>query len=182
MLSTWTIQKDVLLGRYRWAVPVLAVLDEMDGGARFVVMLNRLGIARETLVRTLQGVIEAGWVIHNRSHGHPLRPEYVLTKEGRHIAKMCRSMAVAQKKLGLLPAMLPRWSIPVIRLIDDGQTRFNMIARALETANPRALTQSLKSLIHLDLVNRTIVDGFPPVSTYGLTRGGVLMATSLNTG
>lgn len=178
MLSTKVIGDLSALGRYRWVVPVLALLAERDG-ARFVVMLNALGIARESLVRTLESAIRMGWVIRNPGHGHPLRPEYILTPEGHGIAQTCRAVIAAQGRLGIAPNALTRWSLPVIGLIANGQSRFNMIERALTGANPRALAQSLKSMVGIELLDRRVVGDYPPVSHYELTRRGGIIADTL---
>ena len=49
------------------------------GGSRFAVMLARLGLSRSALAASLAQLQEAGWLRRNPGHGHPLRPEYVLT-------------------------------------------------------------------------------------------------------
>ena len=55
---------------------------ERQRGARFVALANRLGVSRDSLTRTLGALIDAGFVARNPGHGHPLRPEYILTKRG----------------------------------------------------------------------------------------------------
>lgn len=166
------------LGRYRWTTPVMALL-AARGGARFVEMLNGLRLPRESLVRTLEAAIAAGWVVRNPGHGHPLRPEYVLTAEGVRIGEACRAIMAAQDLAGLPPDAMTRWSLPVIRLIAEGNRRFSAIARALESATPRALTASLKGLVGQDMVDRRVLEGFPPASDYGLTPRGTDFAERL---
>jgi DNA-binding HxlR family transcriptional regulator len=178
MLSTKAIDDLSALGRYRWVVPVMALLAERDG-ARFVEMINALGISRESLVRTLEGAIQMGWIVRNTGHGHPLRPEYLLTAEGQRIAQICTGISYTQTLLGIAPATLTRWSLPIIRLLADGRSRFNMIERALPIATPRALTQSLKAMVGIDLVDRVVIDHYPPVSNYQLTRRGGIIADAL---
>jgi DNA-binding HxlR family transcriptional regulator len=166
------------LGHYRWTVPVMALMAER-GGARFAEMANRLALSRESLSRTLEAAMAAGWIVRNSGHGHPLRPEYVLTGEGARIGESCRAIAAAQARAGLAPDSLSRWSLPILRLIADGHSRFNAIARALESATPRAMTASLRGLIGLDLVRRDVVGSFPPASDYGLTPRGLILAGAL---
>ncbi len=178
MSSILNLEELASLGRYRWIVPVLAQLAGGRGG-RFVALLNALGIARETLVRTLEAGIETGWIIRNPGHGHPLRPEYILTAQGMRIATTCQAIITTQHALDLPPAALTRWSLPIVRLVSDGCHRFNEIERALTTANPRALTQSLKAMTTLALITRVIVDDYPPRADYGLTQDGERLATAL---
>ena len=162
------------LGRYRWTVPMMALIAE-GRGARFGALEHRLGLPRESLSRTLEAAVAAGWIVRNPGHGHPLRPEYVPTAQGLRIAEACRTIAAAQTELGLSPDALSRWSLPILRLIADGNSRFNMIARKLEEASPRAMTASLRGLVEIELVDRRLIDGFPPTSDYRLTvRGGIL--------
>lgn len=175
MSSTDTL---MLLGRYRWTVAVMALLGER-GGARFSEMVHRLGLPRESLSRVLEAAADSGWVMRNHGHGHPLRPEYVLTGDGVVIAATCRAIVAIQASQGLPPDALTRWSLPVIRLIHDGHHRFNMIERALGDASPRALTASLKALVGARLVDRGVVGGFPPASSYSLTQRGAGLAEAL---
>jgi DNA-binding HxlR family transcriptional regulator len=175
MSSSLTMDELIMLGKYRWAVPLLADL-AAHGGARFVELLHRLAISRDSLTRTLQGAMETGWVLRNPGHGHPLRPEYILTTEGERIAASAAQIRAAQRRIGIGPVHLTRWSLPIVRTIADGRQRFNEIARALPESSPRALSQGLQALTGQALVERRLVEGFPPGSVYTLTKGGVLLA------
>lgn len=175
MRSSTPLDDLIALGKHRWAVPLLADL-AAHKGARFVELVNRLGLARESLVRTIEGAIENGWVMRNPGHGHPLRPEYVLTAQGEALAVKASGIAKAQAKIGIEPASLTRWSLPIVRSIADGHHRFNELARAIPPATPRALSQSLRSLASYALVERELVDEWPPASVYRLTKGGLILA------
>ena len=168
------------LGRHRWAVALIATLAERKGG-RFVELLQALGTNRESLSRTLDACTIAGWVMRNPGYGHPLRPEYILTDAGLQIASLCQSIEQTRRDIGLGSASLSRWSLPIIQRINLGASRFNMIGREIIDANPRALTQSLKSLIGQQLITRTVVDAYPPIPEYKLTGNGDRMARALST-
>jgi DNA-binding HxlR family transcriptional regulator len=129
MPSTVSLRDLAALGRNRWAGPLLADL-AAHNGARFVELLNRLDLPRDSLARTLEAAKAAGWVVPNPGHGHPLRPEYVLTAEGARLAAAAASIGAAQTALGLPPGALTRWSLPLVRSIDLGHTRFNALARS----------------------------------------------------
>ncbi len=139
---------------------------ERERGTRFVLLANRLGIPRETLSRTLTALIEAGHVGRNPGYGHPLRPEYVLTSAGRRLARRC---------LGLLDVLpdrelsLKKWTIPVLVAVGGG-ARFSDLREELP-ASPRALTLALKDLQALGLVERRVVEGYPPTTRYLPDRG-----------
>lgn len=166
------------LGRYRWTVPVMALIGARGGGRFSDIALN-VGLSRESLSRTLDGAITAGWLVRNPGHGHPLRPEYVPTAEGVRVAGTCRAIIAAQAQVGLPADALTRWSLPIIRLIAQGEQRFNAIARALGDATPRALAGSLKALTGLRLVDRQILETYPPATAYALTRQGETLAGAL---
>ncbi len=154
------------LFHHRWAAPVLAEL-EREQGTRFVLLANRLGIPRETLSRTLTALIGAGHVGRNPGYGHPLRPEYVLTTAGRRLARRCLLL------LDVLPdreVSLKKWTIPVLVAIGEG-ARFSDLREELP-ASPRALTLALKDLQILGLVERQVVEGYPPTTRYLPTAAG----------
>jgi DNA-binding HxlR family transcriptional regulator len=179
MQSTGTMDDIVALGKNRWMLALLADLAS-HRGARFVELLHRLSLPRDSLARTLDAAKQSGWVIPNRGHGHPLRPEYILTEEGMRLAVRAASILAAQDEIDLPPAALTRWSLPLVHAIGQGWNRFNPLARALPGATPRALSQGLRGLAGAALVTRDLVDDFPPVTRYGLTENGIRLARGLD--
>jgi DNA-binding HxlR family transcriptional regulator len=154
------------LFHHRWAAPVLAEL-ERERGTRFVLLANRLGVPRETLSRTLTALIEGGLVTRNPGHGHPLRPDYLLTPAGAQVAPGCLSL------LDVLPdrnLSLKKWSVPVLAAVGEG-ARFSDLIVELP-ASPRALALALKDLQTLGLVEREVVGGYPPTTRYRPTAAG----------
>jgi DNA-binding HxlR family transcriptional regulator len=177
-MSTNTTETLIALGQHRW-LPYLLVEIARTDGARFVELLHRMGISRESLSRTLEGGISLGWIVRNPGHGHPLRPEYLLSETGKFAAVCASNILQAEQQSGLPPFSMNRWSRPIIHVIGEGERRYSAIASKLTRSNPRALTQSLKSLIAHRLVDRRILDGYPPASEYALTDSGVIIARSL---
>lgn len=175
MRSSLSLVDLVALSQNRWTVALLADL-AAHRGARFVELLHRLALPRDSLARTLNALSEAGWVMHNPGHGHPLRPEYLLTPEGARLAASAESITAAQAQLGIAPGALTRWGMPLIRAIGSSHARFNELAKVLVAATPRAISQGLQTLAVNDLVARDVVDGRPPASLYRLTPGGLLLA------
>lgn len=173
--SPLSLEDLIALGRNRWALALLADL-AAHGGARFVELVHRLALPRDSLVRTLESACAAGWVTRNPGHGHPLRPEYLLTVEGQRLARGALAIATTQAELGLAPGALTRWGMPLVRAIGPGEARFNELTKALAPATPRAISQGLQSLAANDLVARDVVDGWPPASLYRLTAHGRLLA------
>jgi DNA-binding HxlR family transcriptional regulator len=162
----------------RWLIPLMAILDE-GGGARFAAMLARLGLSRSTLAAGLAQLEAAGWLARNPGHGHPLRPEYVLTAAGVPIAAFCARVVAGRERLGLEPGQMSRWSLPVLARLREAPARFTILRDALTPVTPRALSLTLKRMLAVDLVNRALEDDFPPVPIYGLTGRGEELAAAL---
>ncbi|MBU0824122.1 MAG: winged helix-turn-helix transcriptional regulator [Alphaproteobacteria bacterium] len=165
----------IQLGSHRWLVPLLADL-AAHRGARFVELLHRLGLPRDSLTRTLDAAAMIGWVQRNPGHGHPLRPEYILTEAGTVAAARAATIAAAQTAISLPPGTATRWTLPLVAGIGAGHDRFNALSRLLAPATPRALSQGLTALGTHGLVNRAVLDGRPPSSRYALTERGQMLA------
>ncbi|BBB09930.1 winged helix-turn-helix transcriptional regulator [Sphingopyxis sp. EG6] len=163
------------LGSHRWLVPLLADL-AAHRGARFVELLHRLELSRDSLTRTLNAAAAQGWVQRNPGHGHPLRPEYILTEAGKAAAARAATIAAAQGAIGLPRGATTRWSLPLVAGIGAGHDRFNALSRLLTPATPRALSQGLAALSEQGLVRREVIDMRPPTSLYGLTGKGRVLA------
>lgn len=167
------------LGSHRWLVSLLADL-AAHSGARFVELVHRLGLARDSLTRTLEAAAAIGWVQRNPGHGHPLRPEYILTEAGQAAAARAAAIADAQATIGLSPGAATRWGLPLVAGIGAGHDRFNALSRLLAPATPRALSQGLAALGRHGLISREVIDARPPASRYDLTHSGQLLAAACN--
>lgn len=162
----------------RWAMPVMALLAR-EQGSRFAVIAARFGLSSHSLTRCLQHLREAGWVIPNPGHGHPLRPEYVLTAAGESVGAACERIMAQRRKLGLEAADLPRWGLPVVAGMEGEWNRFGALQSRLAPVTPRALSMTLQAMMGQDLVRRRLEDRFPPVSFYGLTGRGQDLAGAI---
>jgi DNA-binding HxlR family transcriptional regulator len=165
------------LGSHRWLVPLLADLAALKG-ARFVELIHRLELSRDSLTRTLDAAAVIGWVQRNPGHGHPLRPESILTEAGKAAAARAATISAAQRAIGLSPGATTRWSLPLVAGIGAGHDRFNALSRLLAPATPRALSQGLTALGTHGLVMREVLDLRPPASRYDLTKSGQLLAAA----
>ena len=162
----------------RWLLPLLAHVDSANG-SRFAAMLAQLGLSRSALAASLEALRQAGWLERNPGHGHPLRPEYVLTEAGAPIAAFARKVMGERARLGLEPGQLSRWSLPVVERLGRESARFSALRASLPPVTPRALSLTLKRMLAVDLVSRALEDEFPPVATYGLTGRGELLARAM---
>lgn len=155
----------------RWAAPVLAEL-YADKGAKAVTLINRLGISRESLRCTLDELITNGWVLRNPGYGHPMRPEYLLTKRGAKLAPICFTLMKTLRRIGVQRSALLKWSMPIVLTLGSGVDRFGDLKRTLPGITARALTLGLKEMQSSGLVDRKILDQYPPTSSYRLTLKG----------
>ncbi|WP_108810674.1 winged helix-turn-helix transcriptional regulator [Sphingorhabdus sp. Alg231-15] len=176
-MSILSLSTVLALSRYRWTIAILAALS--GRGARFVEILNHVGLSRDSLSRALEQLIDAGWVIRNPGHGHPLRPEYLLTESGEALAQVASSIIRTQNRLEIPVKDMTRWTLPLVHVLAAGQTRFSGIERALPEASPRAVSLSLKATTAQRLVQRKVLDGFPPTTEYLLAKNGKYFAEAL---
>jgi DNA-binding HxlR family transcriptional regulator len=76
------------LVHHRWNIPVIAELYRRSG-AKYVTLVNSLDVSRASLSTSLNDLIDQGLVRRNTGHGHPMRPEYLLTEDGLVIGEHC---------------------------------------------------------------------------------------------
>ena len=174
MTKKQTLSADQLpsLLHNRWAVPTLAALYRMGGGAKLVTLYKTLGASRGSIQRTLAGLTESGLVKHNPGYGHPMRPEYMLTATGNEIAPVCVQLIRKLERLGIEEIGLRKWSLPVAHALAAAGGRFNRLRAVLGGVTPRALSAALRDLQLAGLVERFLVDDTPPRTEYQLTGAG----------
>lgn len=179
-MSTVIVPHEVLrnLGANRWALPVMALLSR-DGGARFAVIGRHYAMSPHSLTRCLEHLRGCGWVIPNPGHGHPLRPEYLLSDAGRPVGALSERVLQARERQGLAVADLSRWSLPLVASLAPEWSRFGELQTRLAPVTPRALSQTLQAMIGHDLVTRRLEDRFPPLPLYGLSGRGRDLAQAL---
>lgn len=160
------------LVRRRWAIPVLAHLLREEGD-RFIPMAHALGASPPVLREALAHLIAEGLVMPNPGHGHPLRPEYVLTPAGERAAPTCGRVDQLLARLDLREVGLRRWTLPALLAVRQGAHRFGDIAGVLSPVTDRALSQALVTLTGASLLERRLVDSRPPHAEYRSTPLGL---------
>jgi len=163
----------IALCHHRWSLPVLAEIDRTRG-SRFATLSGRLGVTGESLRRTLTYLQNEGLVERNPGYGHPLRPEYLLTRRGQAIAPRAHTLLAALA--GREEVALKKWSLPVLAAL-DGPRRFSELRAALP-AGPRALALALKDLEAARLVRRRVSEEYPPRVHYEATRSATRIAAA----
>ncbi len=162
----------------RWFLPLLA-LASREQGVRSAVLAARLGISRSMLAGALDRLLRRGWLARNPGHGHPLRPEYVLTEAGRPVGAWCERVMEERERLGLDTQALGRWSLPLVGRLDRRWERFSWLEAQLSPISPRSLSLGLKQLLEAGLADRRLEDAFPPRPLYGLTGRGQRLARAM---
>ena len=154
----------------------MAALGRWPSGTRAAVLVSALGISRTTLRLTLAALIEAGLVSRNPGYGHPLRPEYILTSVGKHVAEACADFDARVAAAAIAPLARRKWTAPILLAIRQGASRFSAMEATLPEISPRALTIALRALVAAELVTRSVEDAYPPVTAYALTAQGRSLA------
>lgn len=165
----------ISLCHFRWAIPVLSEL-QRTGGDKFVTLQHRLGVSPDALRRSLDSLIAAQLIQANSGYGHPMRPEYVITEQGRAFGKPSADLYSQLRVLRIEKVCLNKWSMPTLVGVEAGNTRFNAVKRLLPGATARALTQSLKQLTQERLLVRCVTDDYPPAVNYQTSKQGRLVA------
>ncbi len=167
-----------VLCHHRWTLPILAELHG-SGGCKFVTLVHRLGISRDSLRNTLRALIEAGWARRNPGYGHPLRPEYIPTASGARLGPWCAQLRQSLKTLGIERIGSRKWSLPIVYALTSGKLRFSELRDIWADLTARSLALALKELQEADVVARRVADDYPPATYYRLTPRGRRLAKSL---
>jgi DNA-binding HxlR family transcriptional regulator len=143
-------------------------------GSRFATLSARVGVAGESLRRTLVYLQDENLVQRNLGYGHPLRPEYLLTPAGRKLVPAVRRLITALA--GREDIGLRKWSLPILAELDEPR-RFSELRAALP-ATARAVAIALKDLEDAGLVARTVTKDRPPRVRYATTRSARPISTA----
>ncbi len=163
----------------RWAIPILASL-RGSGGCKFITLTSNLDGSRAALKSSLALLDTLGLVIPNPGHGHPMRPEYILTPRGSIVAEPANALVRSLDKASSLDLGLKKWSMPTLYAVGAGSERFNSIAQSLGSATDRALSLAINDLQTMSLLDRRLIDDRPPRAIYAITRRARGLVPCLN--
>ncbi len=166
------IEPLIELVHHRWNIPVLAELHRQSG-AKFVTLVNRLGVSRGSLSTSLNDLIDQALVTRNPGYGHPMRPEYLLTPDGQDIGGQCLQLARLVERRKEADIAYRKWTLPLVAAIGVGVRRFNELRITLgDEATARAVTLGLKSMLAEGWAERSLIDNYPPAAGYALQPKG----------
>ena len=148
---------------HRWNVPVLAALSPVNR-LGFGELLGAVGSSRDGLVRALGALTRPRWL--RREPGR--RGAYLLTPRGRRVAAPCVPLVSAAEDAGLSDLAFRKWTLPVLAALRGWEPGYAELRALLGNVSPRALTLTLKDLQAAGLVERTVLGGFPPRTSYRL--------------
>ena len=75
---------------------------------------------------------------------------------------------------GLLDAIGKKWSLLIIAILgNEGEKGFNELKKELDGISPKTLSETLKKLEELNLINKQVFATSPPSVRYSLTKDGI---------
>ena len=157
-----------------WALPILWNLHAGVPG-RQAPLLAATGANRTAFGQSLNHLIQLGIIERNPGYGHPLRPEFRLTKQGETAARLASRIHAAS---GEADTQLLRraWTVPILSQM-AGPNNFGAFKRQLPMITDRALSQSLKLLETHEWVARDVdVAARPPKPIYHAINQGALIS------
>lgn len=160
------INQIVKLAAKSWSIKILALMHSGVPG-RQAPLLAASGAGRTAFGQSLQYLIEIGMLERNPGHGHPLRPEFRLTKQGITAAKLAADVLECLSENDDGFALIRKtWTLPILAAVGE-QRRFSEIKLALPSITDRALSQALVQLEEKAWLNREIVvEGRHPYPSY----------------
>ena len=77
---------------------------------------------------------------------------------------------------GILDVIAKKWALLIVALLgNEGDKGFNELKRELGCIGPKPLSDTLKSLERIGLVERTVLQTSPPTVKYSLTPDGRML-------
>lgn len=132
------------LFHHQWGLPLLVSLWRK----------KPIALGAQTRAATLASLGEQGLISKSGE----------LSAKGARVAERAEALLAAMAKIGAQR----KWALPVLHALGHRARRFSELRAALPEATPRALSMALKDLAEAGLIERRIVDGFPPRTEYTL--------------
>lgn len=160
------------LSHHRWSIPILAQLVGRQGG-RVAALAHAVGASRVGVRQAAGALVRLDLLRPNPGHGHPLRPEFLLTPLGRDLAHPARALVRRLDRWSIQNEAFRKWPLPVVYGLGETGARFGEVRELLPAISDRALSQALHLLETIELVDRIIVEARPPAVRYRPTGLGL---------
>ena len=154
-----------------WSLKILALLHSGVPG-RQAPLVAATGASRTSLASSLKHLVQLGLLARNPGHGHPLRPEFRLTRTGATVAAMASRIVEIAPDDDAFAVIRRSWAVPILAVTASPQ-RFSAIKSGLGTITDRALSTSLCVLERHEWLKRDIdVSQRSPFPTYRAVNAG----------
>jgi DNA-binding HxlR family transcriptional regulator len=95
------------------------------------------------------------------------------------VARAAERLVFALYRHGIHEVACRKWSLPTLLALHGCAERFNRLKDCLPGVTSRALSSTLKELCRVGLVERWVVDEYPPRTCYRLTSSAHLVVPLL---
>lgn len=162
-----------------WSLKILASLHSGVPG-RQAPLLASTSASRSSFAASLEHLVRLGLLERNPGHGHPLRPEFRLTRTGAKAAETASRIVKAVPDDREFALLRRSWTVPILALTDTPQ-RFSAIKSDLTPITDRALSTSLHRLEAREWLLRDIdTSNRVPFPTYRAVNKGIKINRAVN--
>ena len=162
-----------------WSLNILAQMHRGTPG-RQAPLLSATGAGRTAFLQSLRHLVNLGLLETNPGHGHPLRPEFRLTPEGRNIAKIADKIETLIDQPSEYTLLRRAWTVPILTVSQEPQY-FGEIKSQLIPITDRALSQSLKQLEAHKWLHREVETASRPArAQYQATNTGAKISQAIH--
>ena len=162
-----------------WSLNILELLHNGVAG-RQATLLSKSGASRTAFTQSLNHLIGLGLLERNPGYGHPLRPEYRLTPDGKRAAIVADKIRKAVPEPSDQILLRRAWTVPVL-VVSHKPRYFKDIKNELGLITDRALSQSLNQLHSQDWVTRSVnISARPPRPIYQASNLGASISEAVN--
>lgn len=153
---------------HRWSLEVLIDLGRGDGTS-VASLAHRVLTSRTLLRTTLDALTRQGLVARRPPRHRAAAGDYALTRAGELIARPAEHLVFRLHREGIRAVAVRKWSLPALLALHTCADRFNRLKDCLPGITARALSSTLKDLGRVHLIERWVVNAFPPRTCYRLT-------------
>ena len=162
-----------------WSLKILALLHTGVPG-RQAPLLKATSASRTAFASSLEHLVQLGLLERNPGHGHPLRPEFRLTRSGVKAAEIADRIVKAVPDESEFALLRRSWTVPILALTDTPR-RFSSIKSDLATITDRALSTSLYQLEACEWLQRDIdTSRRVPFPTYLAVNRGIEISRAID--